>query len=67
MIGNVCQHCAAVGRLDPHKQGSGYFDPKIPSAESYAWLLELYLNNIAAAATQAVANGGSLAELSAVL
>ena len=24
---NVCPQCAAVGRLDPHKKGSCYFNP----------------------------------------
>ena len=26
--GNVCPHCAAVGRTAPHKNNSCYFDPK---------------------------------------
>ena len=26
MMGNVCPHCAAVGRLAPRKKGSCYFD-----------------------------------------
>ena len=28
MTGNVCPHCAAVGRSAPHKKCSCYFDPK---------------------------------------
>ena len=28
MIGNVCPHCAVVGRSAPHKNNACYFDPK---------------------------------------
>ena len=27
-MGNVCPYCTAVGRTDPHKNNSYYFDPK---------------------------------------
>ena len=27
-MGNVCPHCAGVGRTAPHKDNSCYFDPK---------------------------------------
>ena len=27
-MGNVCPHCAAVGRTAPNKNNSYYFDPK---------------------------------------
>ena len=28
MTGNVCPHCAVVGRSAPHKNNACYFDPK---------------------------------------
>ena len=47
MTGNVCPHCATVGSLDPHKQGSGYFDTK-KITEGWEWVCALMNKRVVA-------------------